>query len=127
MHHHTLGAIEAVKPQVRVQPGHVGGQALKGLHLCGASLTRQQQAVEAHIGADVGAEITWPQLAAPELHRGPVGEAGLALLAVGHQAYPQPIHPGDHAALGGEHTQAPEACSPPGARLAEWSQILRRP
>jgi len=100
------GSITTIEPQVGAQLGDICRQAFKGVHIGRAGMAGQQQAVGAHIGADVGAEIAGAQVAAQELHRRPVGlsvvEAGLALLAAGQQPHPQLIDPGDHSTLGGE-------------------------
>lgn len=105
----AIGPIAAIELQVGAQLGDVGRQALKGVHLGCTGVAGHQQRVDAHVGADVGAEIPGPQVAAQELHRGPVRravvEAGLALLAAGQQPHPQPIDPGDHPALLGEQPQ----------------------
>lgn len=86
------GSITTIEPQVGAQLGDICRQAFKGVHIERAGMAGQQQAVDAHIGADVGAEIAGPQVAAQELHRRPVGravvEAGLALLAAAEQHHP---------------------------------------
>lgn len=77
--------------QVGAQLGDVARQTLKRVNVGWPRMTGDQQAVDAHIGADVGAEIAGPQVAAQKLHRGPVGravvEAGLTQLAAVQQSH----------------------------------------
>lgn len=106
MHSHGIQAIEV---QIGAQLGDVARQTLKRVNVGWPRMTGHQQRVDAHIGADVSAEIAGPQVAAQELHRGPIGnavvEAGLALLTAGEQPHLQTIDPRDHPALLGEQAQ----------------------